>query len=227
MDDPEQEMTVYTIDKRYTTSVKRTPRVLQIAESFGLGLSDKEFVVFDNAQIEVRQGDVVYITGESGGGKSTLLRELARQMGENGLTVADIDRVELTDEPIAEQLGDDLGDALRILGIAGINDANLYLQSPKVLSDGQRYRLRLAKLIASGAHVWTADEFLAVLDRTTAKNVAFNMQKVARSVGATLMVATTHDDMVQDLHPNLTVTKRYREKVTVARAPEGYRDAQA
>ena len=38
----------FTIDKRFHTEVERTDRVLEIAEAFGLGLDDKEFVVFDN-----------------------------------------------------------------------------------------------------------------------------------------------------------------------------------
>lgn len=60
-------MAVYNIDVRYKTSVERTERVLEIAESFGLGLDAKEFVVFDNTPIEIEQGDIVYITGQSGG----------------------------------------------------------------------------------------------------------------------------------------------------------------
>lgn len=219
-------MATYTINKRYTTSVQRTQRVLDIAESFGVGLNDKEFVVFDNLRLDINQGDVVYITGESGGGKSTMLRELANQMAESGLKVADIDKIELEDKPICELLGADLNEALRLLGIAGINDANLYIQSPRVLSDGQRYRLKLAMLIGSGAQVWVADEFLAVLDRVTAINVAYNMQRIARDFGATLLVATTHDDMVLDLAPNVTIVKRYREKVEVVKAPEGFRNAE-
>lgn len=45
----------------------------------GWALDAKEFVVFDNTPIEIEQGDIVYITGQSGGGKSTLLRKLAEQ----------------------------------------------------------------------------------------------------------------------------------------------------
>lgn len=48
-------MAVYNIDVRYKTSVERTERVLEIAESFGLGLDAKEFVVFDNTPIEIEQ----------------------------------------------------------------------------------------------------------------------------------------------------------------------------
>ena len=73
--------------------------------------------------------------------------------------------------------------------------------------------------------MWVADEFLAVLDRATAKVIAFNLQKVARSVGATVLVATTHSDMVADLAPTVTIDKRYREKIDI-KAPEGYRNAE-
>lgn len=207
-------MTTYIIDKRFHTEVERTERVLEIAESFGLGLDDKEFVVFDKQPIDIEQGDVVYITGQSGAGKSTVLRELAEQM--KSLGVADLDQIHLDpSKPLIDQIGSSLAEALNYLSIAGLNDAYLFIRKPQELSDGQRYRFRLAKIIESGAKVWTADEFLAVLDRTTAKVLAFNLQKVARKFGSTLIVATTHTDMLPDLSPNLVIEKRYREKVQV------------
>lgn len=213
-------MSTYVVDKRYHTDVERTERVLEIAEAFGLGLDDKTFVVFDNLPLEIDQGDVVYITGQSGSGKSTVLRELAAKMREAGLSVVDIDGVELQNKPLIDQIGKDLNHALELLSLAGLNDAYLYVRRPSELSDGQRYRFRLAKLIESGAKVWIADEFLAVLDRDTAKVIAFSLQKAARRVGATLMVATTHHDMVQDLAPSLYIEKRYREKVRIVRKEE-------
>lgn len=214
---------IYTIDKRFHTQVERTDRVLEIAEAFGLGLDNKEFVVFDNQPIEINQGDVVYVTGQSGSGKSTVLRELTTKMREEGLVVTDIDKIELLDKPLIDQIGKDTAEALNYLSIAGLNDAYLFIRKPAELSDGQRYRFRLAKLIESGTKVWVADEFLAVLDRTTAKVIAFNLQRVARKVGATLMVATTHTDMVNDLAPNLYIEKRYREKIEIIQCPEGYK----
>ena len=218
-------MTIYKVDKRFNTEVERTERVLEIAEAFGLGLDDKEFVVFDNLEVEINQGDVVYITGQSGSGKSTILRELSVLMERSGLTIADIDQVVLEDKPIIDQIGTSVKDALTILSVAGLNDAYLFIRKPHELSDGQRYRFRLAKLIESGANVWVADEFLAVLDRTTAKVNAFNLQKIARKVGATVLVATTYGDMVEDLAPSLYIDKRYREKIEIIKNPEGYKDA--
>ena len=205
----------YTINKSFTTRVERSDRVLEVAEAFGIGLEEKEFVVFENLDLQITDGDVVYITGQSGGGKSVLLRELQAQMSERGKHVVNLDNVELKDMPLIDQIGTDTNNAIYLLGRAGISDANLFVRKPSELSDGQRYRFRLAKAIESRAEVWAADEFLAVLDRTSAKVIAYSLQKHARQMGATLMVATTHTDMVEDLYPDLVIEKRYREKLRV------------
>lgn len=206
---------LYVIDKRFETTVERTARVLEVAEAFGLGLNDKEFVIFDHLELTVKQGDIVYITGQSGSGKSLLLKDLERQMKERGNSVINLDAVELEDRPLIDQLGDTTAEALRLLSVAGLNDAYLFIRRPSELSDGQRYRYRLAKAIMSGAKVWVADEFMAILDRTAARVIAYSIQKTARKVGATLIVATTHTDMADDLYPSLYIEKRYREKLRV------------
>jgi ABC-type ATPase with predicted acetyltransferase domain len=210
-------VTLYTISRSFTSSVERTPRVLEIAEGFGLGLTDKKFVVYDNLQLEVKQGDVVYITGQSGSGKSLLLRDLKSQMQAGDLNVADLNELTLPECPVIDIIGSSTADAANYLAQAGISDAWIYIRKPSELSDGQRYRLKLAMLLCDhrDANVWMADEFGAVLDRVTAKVVAFNMQKVARAHGKTLLVATTHTDLKEELGPSLTITKRFRERVDV------------
>lgn len=205
----------YEVDIRFKTRVQRSPRVLEVAESFGIGLEEKDFVVFDKLNLNIRDGDVVYITGQSGGGKSVLLRELAKQMAARGKSVINLDAIVFDNLPLIDQIGKDTKDAIGLMGMAGINDAYLWVRKPSELSDGQRYRFRLAKAMETKAQVWVADEFLAVLDRTAAKVIAFSIQKVARRAGATVLVATTHTDMVNDLYPNLVVEKRFREKVRV------------
>lgn len=210
-------MTTYNINIRFSCAVQRSARVLEIAEGFGLGLDDKEFVVFDNQTVEIIPGDVVYITGQSGSGKSLLLKELKKQMLAAGESIIDIDGVDLRDVALIDQIGKSTNEGIEYMQLTGVNDANIWLRKPSELSDGQRYRFKLAKAIESGAKVWFADEFLAVLDRMTAENVAFNMQKIARKVGATLIVATTHTDMVSNLDPSVYIEKRYREKVVIKR----------
>ncbi|KJZ17403.1 ABC transporter [Halomonas sp. S2151] len=212
--------TTITVDKRFSSRVMQTERVLEVAEAFGLGLEERDFVIYDHLPIEVHQGDVIYITGQSGSGKSLVLREIAKQLGDAGRKVANIDAIELEDRPLIDQIGKDTNDAVRLLSLAGLNDAYLLVRNPGQLSDGQKYRFRLAKVIESGADVWVADEFCAVLDRATAKVVSFNVQRAARKVGATVVVATTHTDLTADLKPSLVVEKYYKEKVSLERPDE-------
>lgn len=206
----------FTVSKSFKTVTKRSDRVLECAEAFGLGLESKDFVLYDNLELEINPGDVVYITGQSGSGKSVLLRETAKALSDE-FKVANIDEVELEDKPLIDQIGRDTNDAIRILSAAGLNDAYLFIRKPQELSDGQLYRFRIAKLMHSDARVWVADEFGAVLDRTTARVVAFNLQKMARAVGAIVVVATTHRDLIDELGPNLFVEKRYQDRIAVTR----------
>jgi ABC-type ATPase with predicted acetyltransferase domain len=208
-------MTTYIINKSFQTRVARSERVLEMAEAFGLGLEDREFTIFNDLHLDVNQGDVVFITGQSGSGKSQLLRELTRQMRESGLKVADIDQVQFEDKALIDQIGSSLHDAVELLSRAGINDAYLAVRTPHELSDGQRYRLKLAKLMETDADVLVADEWGAVLDRITAKVISFNAAKWARAKGKTLIVATTHLDIEDELAPDLRIEKRFQERVLI------------
>ena len=175
-------------------------------------------MVYDNLKVEINSGDIVYINGQSGSGKSLLLRELIFQMRENGLKVADLNDIELTDKPVIDQVGKTTTEAADLLAKAGISDAWIYIRKPSELSDGQRYRLKLARVMESDADVWVADEFGAILDRVTAKCVAFNIQKVARAQGKTLIVATTHTDLKDEIGPTLSIYKRFRERVDIEKS---------
>jgi ABC-type ATPase with predicted acetyltransferase domain len=205
-----------TLNKSFQSRVERSENVIKVAEAFGLGLEDREFVVLEGVELEVIPGDVVYINGQSGAGKSVLLRELSHELAEAGQVVSNIDGVAFEDKPLIDQIGGgSLAEAIRLLSIAGLSDAYLYIRKPSELSDGQRYRFRLAKLIEEGADVWVADEFGAVLDRVTAKIVAWNLAKIARHYGKTLIVATTHTDLRDELAPSLAITKRFHDRIKI------------
>ena len=209
-------MSKYVINVSFNTRVNKTIRTLEIAESFGLGLDEKAWTLYDNLELDIERGDVVYVTGQSGSGKSVVLRELQRLMADAGQRVASIDDFVFADDTnVIDQLGKTTSDALGLLSMAGLNDAYLFVRKPSEMSDGQKYRLKIAKLIESGADVWVADEFGAVLDRVTAQVVASNLQRAARAVGATVIVATTHEDLKNALRPSVQIPKPYKERVKV------------
>ena len=208
-------MTKLTLTKSFTSLVERSERVIKVAECFGIGLEDRQWTVFKNLDLTVNQGDMIYVTGQSGSGKSCLLREIAIGLEEAGKTVKAIDAIELLDKPLIDQIGETMQDATMLMSLAGISDAYLYIRKPSELSDGQRYRFRLAKLLEMGTDVWVADEFGAILDRPTAKVVAYNLQKVARRNKKTVIVATTHTDLIDELGPDLLIRKRFQDRIEV------------
>jgi len=165
-----------------TAALKPSRRVVAVAEGFGLGLDQWEkFVVFDNVELKIGPSDIVYITGDSGSGKSVLLRALEKDIKED-MQVSSINISEIQIElgkPLIETVGETLEEGLELLSKVGLNDAFLFLRFYEQLSDGQKYRYRIAKMIESEAQFWIMDEFAATLDRDTAKIIAFNLQKLA------------------------------------------------
>jgi ABC-type ATPase with predicted acetyltransferase domain len=204
----------FTFNISYETHTKPTPRSIVVAEAFGLGIDETEkFPVLD-AELEIKPRDVVYITGDSGSGKSVLLRAIRQDLGDVAIDISDVE-VD-ADKPLIETVGETVEEGLELLSKVGLNDAFLFLRTYNQLSDGQKYRYRIAKLIESGRQWWLMDEFAATLDRDTAKIVAFNLQKFARQQGKAVIAATTHSDLLEDLAPNVLVHKRFGREIQIS-----------
>jgi ABC-type ATPase with predicted acetyltransferase domain len=204
----------FLVNIAYETATKLTPRSVAVAEAFGLGLDEqRKFVIYDNVELKISPNDIVLITGDSGSGKSVLLRALLQDLGAEAVDMAGIRTREK--KPVIETVGKTVEEGLDLLSRVGLNDAFLFLRSYDQLSDGQRYRYRIAKLMESKARFWVMDEFAATLDRDTAKIVAYNVQKFARASGKAVIVATTHQDLFEDLKPSVHIHKRFGKEITV------------
>jgi ABC-type ATPase with predicted acetyltransferase domain len=205
-------------------------RVLEAALMFGLGADEtRSITIVPPIDIPLPTGGIVFITGPSGGGKSTMLELIAAQCENLAMpilrwagteTTADEDELLTTDRPLVDVLGDDLHAATSLLSMTGLGDAFVMLRRPRELSDGQRARLRLALAIdtadrAAGRVVMLADEFLATLDRLTAHTVAANLRRWISRTSHTFIAATTHDDLLEALAPDVLVCKGLGEHVEV------------
>ena len=205
-----------------TAAPQPTERVIGVADAFGLGIDEaKQFIIYDNVKLAITPRDIVYITGDSGSGKSILLKALEKDIKEDlGLTCININEIQpIPGKPLVETVGQNLEEALELLSRVGLNDAYLFLRSYEQLSDGQRYRWKLAKMIESGAQFWILDEFASMLDRDTAKIVAYNLQKLARQQGRAVLAATSHTDLYEDLNPSVHIHKRYGKEIKVSYQP--------
>jgi len=208
----------YVYDVSFKTRVPMTDRTIEVAEAFGLGIDEeKEHVIYRDFELKLAEGDVVYITGDSGSGKSVLLNALQEDLGDDAINLSDI-KTE-PGKPIIDTVGDSFNEALKLLSKVGLNDAFLFLRKYSQLSDGQKYRYKIAQMIDSGKGYWLCDEFCSTLDRTTAKIVAYNIQKLAYETGSTLVVATTHTDLEEDLNPSIMIRKGWGEEIQVDYTP--------
>ncbi|MBW3542540.1 MAG: hypothetical protein KY476_19940 [Planctomycetes bacterium] len=189
-------------------------------DRFGIDFGAGRHTIAENLELPIESGDVVCFTGPSGSGKSSLLRaaadELAKQHG--ATAVLDIERLELGDRILIEALEVPVDEAMQLLSACGLGEARLMLRTPAELSDGQRYRFRLALGLSHKPRWLVADEFTATLDRTLARVVAYNVRRTADRTGTGFLLATTHEDVLEDLSPSLHVRCGLDGRITVEQA---------
>ncbi len=200
-------------------ALRVTPRVAAVAALFGIevlpGAGDgagergrAERVLFERRSVAIGPGDVVLITGPSGAGKSTLLRAIEAGLRDKALRVARLEALDIpADCAAVDALACPLDQALGHLARAGLSEAHLLVRAPAAFSEGQQFRFRLARFFASDADVLIADEFGATLDRVTARVVAWQLGKFIRRAGKAAVLATTHEDLAEDLRPALHLWK--------------------
>lgn len=162
--------------------------------------------IFENVSFEIKSGEAVAVIGESGVGKSSLLKAIIKREtgieGElcvGGVPVSDIPENKLYDiiayipqEPVifSGSVADNItmfsepdeGRLHKALGDAGLSNSGINLSdildwTGSNLSGGQRMRVELARALYSGKKILLLDEAFSALDFETGKAVEAEVMK--------------------------------------------------
>jgi ABC-type ATPase with predicted acetyltransferase domain len=211
----EKPIALQDITLSYVSKVTRTAQSSAIQQAFNISPDQIISTHVRRLTLDIIPGEIYLITGPSGSGKTTLLNELINTNG----TSASLHRVGnihfptnynpaqfeeiISEEPLIDVFDlNDIHAALHLMGLVGLSDAYIYLKRYHELSKGQQFRVQLAKLIISGANVWIIDEFCSNLDPVTASVVSDKLQRVARQLGVTVIIAAPHvENFIFSLRP--------------------------
>ena len=202
-------MAIYEIEKRFPWQGPLGDKATQVCRMFGLTidrLTDRAPLHQMPRRDPARGHRVPH--RPFGAGKSVLLRELQRCVpAADAVSLADIDLP--GDRTVVDCFDSDVVTTLRTLSTVGLSDVFCLLNRPCWLSDGQKYRFRLGRALAAGRPFVFADEFCSELDRITAATVAFNVHRLAKRTQTTLVLASSRDDILVDLAPDVLIVKDF------------------
>lgn len=159
-------------------------------------------MVLRGISIAARSGDIIWIRGANGCGKSTFLRLVAGLLSVTSGAIHAEGRIALADENLALDANVTLEAALRFWAdmdgaSTNVRDAALMdmdLQDlanipVRFLSTGQRKRASIARVLASQADIWLMDEPYNGLDSASCARLDQAMLAHAASGGIVLVAA--------------------------------------
>lgn len=204
-----------TVDLVVESPLSTSARAQQLEAMFDVPARDKVTLSWKGElPIEAKPWNVGLIVGPSGCGKSTILR---RTFGETPpLTWG------------SSSVVDDFDPSRSMKEIAaacqavGFNTIPAWLRPFQVLSNGERFRVELARRLLEGGELIAIDEFTSVVDRQVAKIGAHAVQKNIRRAERKVVCASCHYDIVDWLQPDwilepATMTFQWR---SVQRRPD-------
>lgn len=162
-----------------------------------------------DADLPIDDGDwrVGLIVGPSGSGKTSM----GRLVFGAGAFYTPSDWP--ADAPIVDAIapGGDFNAVTSALASVGLGDVPAWLRPYHVLSNGERFRADLARIVSTAPARVVVDEFTSVVDRQIAKIGAMAFQKAWRRTGGQAVLLSCHYDIIEWLEPDWVFDTGKRE----------------
>ena len=200
----------------------------------GLACLRGDRLLFKNVGFELNSGGLLYVLGENGSGKSSLLRMLCGLlMPEDGTIFWNKETIKENAESYLSNLtyighlnglkddltalenltmsariaGNVISEEKALSALTAIGIARCANLPARVLSQGQKRRVALARLWLSVGKLWILDEPFAALDVASVAVLASRLGEHLSNGG--MAILTTHQDVV--VHAQSTQTLRLSE----------------
>ena len=190
----ENEMETTFDIKRANKINEKSFRVAQVFDQFDL--QPENLIERFSGKFEIPEvWNVGVIVGKSGTGKTTIAKELFSSALCNFTYNA-------------ESMIDDFDKSLSfteitsVLGSVGFSSPPSWVKPYRVLSNGEKMRVDLARAILSGKDIIAFDEFTSVVDREVAKLGSFALQKAIRKNNKRFIAISCHYDILDWLEPD-------------------------
>lgn len=186
---------------KLVSTIERTPRVMQIEGMFDIDSADKSVttIPLNLPDLTSRDWNVGLIVGPSGAGKTTVARKLfdKEMIAQESLEWS-------SDKSLIDDFPKDLKiqDITTLLSSVGFSSPPAWLRSFSALSNGEQFRVSMARLLAEQPDLAVVDEFTSVVDRTVAQIGSYAIAKTVRKRGQKLVAVTCHYDVEDWLQPD-------------------------
>jgi len=187
-----------TVDVVVSSPVSQTMRCRQVEALFDVPPQEKQTLHWSgDVPLDDRPWNVGLIVGPSGCGKSTVARAL---FGAEALRPT----LEWSGGSVLDDFPSEspLADITAICQAVGFNTIPAWLRPFSVLSNGEQFRVMLARKLLESPALVVLDEFTSVVDRQVARIGSYAVQKHVRKRGTQFVAISCHHDIIEWLNPD-------------------------
>ena len=183
------------------SGVERTPKVIQVEAMFDIpAAKTAQTTIIDNLpDLASRPWNIGLIVGASGSGKSTIAR---KHFGDLVDPKLEWDEKKAVIDCFPAKMS--VKDVALLLSSVGFSSPPAWLRPFHTLSNGEQFRVSMARLLAENPEMVVVDEFTSVVDRTVAKIGSTALAKTVRRNGQKFVAVSCHYDIVEWLAPDWT-----------------------